>query len=128
MSRAWWGKPVLGLGIVMVIALAGPIYGRSVAGGKIDRAINRQAVTVDVVVELSFTPESYHRRTLADLGVYSGRVDDDRKLIRLLAVSQADLERLANLYWVDSIAPLVDPTSTASQQPRDSSQPKDSSP
>ncbi len=114
MNRAWWYKPLLGVGLVVAIVLAGPVYGRVTSGGKIDPAVEPGAGTVDVVVQLSFTPESYHRKALARLGVYGGRAGHDPHAVRLLAVSQSDLDRLANLYWVDSVFPLETVTSTQS--------------
>lgn len=118
MRRAWWHKPVFGLGLILAIAFSGPVYGYYSAGGKLDPSVDRQATTVEVVVQLSFTPESYHRDTLAGLGVYGGRAGGDPRAVRLLAVRQADLDRLVKLYWVDSVAPLETVAGTQSQPTR----------
>ena len=102
-----WLRPVIGLVLLAIIVLTAPIYGRLTSGGKIDPAIDRSAATVDVEVILPFELEEYHRETLSELGVYSGRLRDLTLTgARMRAVSQSDLDRIANLFWVESIRPM----------------------
>lgn len=104
-SRPWWLKPVVGLILLAIMLLAAPAYGRLTSGGKISPEIDRTAAQVNVTVDLPFEPENYHRETLSDLGVFGGRDREDLTLVRLRAVSQSDLEKIANLFWVDEIIP-----------------------
>ncbi|MGI9598146.1 MAG: hypothetical protein ACR2QK_18430 [Acidimicrobiales bacterium] len=104
-TSRWWFKPVIGLVALAVILLSGPIYGRLTAGGKIDDEIDRSAAQVDVTVDLPFAPENYHRETLSELGVFAGRDRSDETKLRLRAVSQSDLDKIANLYWVEAVLP-----------------------
>ena len=104
-SRPWWTKPILGLVLLAVILLTAPIYGRLTSGGKISPEVDRNATTVEVTVDLPFEPENYHRETLSELGVFGGRDREDLTLVRLRSVSQSDLEKIANLFWVDEIYP-----------------------
>jgi hypothetical protein len=106
-DRRWWLRPVIGIVIVAVILLAAPVYGRLTAGGKISPDIDRSASQVDITVDLPFPPENYHRETLSELGVFSGRDADDETKLRLRAVAQDDLGRIANFYWVEGIEPTV---------------------
>lgn len=103
-QRAWI-SPLIGSILLAGILLAGPIYGRLTAGGKIDPAIDRSASQVDITVDLPFEPESYHRETLSDLGVFAGRDREDASKMRLRAVSQDDLQTIANFFWVEGIEP-----------------------
>jgi hypothetical protein len=107
-SRPWWIKPVIGIVAVAVILLAGPVYGWITAGGKISDDIDRSASQVDVTVDLPFTPENYHRETLSDLGVFAGRDSSDETKLRLRAVTQSNLDKIARLYWVEGIQPTAD--------------------
>ncbi|MGI9623315.1 MAG: hypothetical protein ACR2PK_10800 [Acidimicrobiales bacterium] len=100
-----WLTPLIGSTLLLVILLAGPLYGRLTSGGKIDDDIDRSASTVDVTVDLPFEPESYHRETLSELGVFAGRDRSDPTKMRLRAVTQDDLDRIANLFWVERIEP-----------------------
>lgn len=104
-SRAWWIKPLVGIALLAAVLLAAPVYGRLTSGGKISDDIDRSATQVDVSVDLPFEPENYHRDTLSDLGVFAGRDRTDPTKIRLRAVTQDDLERIANLFWVEAIVP-----------------------
>lgn len=106
-ERPWWVKPVVGLVLLAIILFAAPIYGRLTSGGKISDEIDRTAVQVDVTVDLPFEPENYHRETLSDLGVFAGRDRTDGTKLRLRAVTQSDLDSIANLYWVEAIEPTV---------------------
>lgn len=99
-----WLKPAIGIALLLIILFAAPIYGRLTSGGKIDPGIDRSASQVDVTVDLPFAPEAYHRDTLSDLGVFAGRDREDETKLRLRAVTQSDLDRIANLYWVEAIA------------------------
>ena len=103
--RAWWWKPILGIVVLAAILLAAPIYGRLTSGGKISDAINRDAATVNVTVDLPWAPDAYHRETLSELGVFAGRDRNDESKIRLRAVTQDDLNTIANFFWVDGIEP-----------------------
>lgn len=100
-----WLSPLIGGVILFAILAAGPLYGRITSGGKIDPGIDRSATTVDVTVDLPFEPESYHRETLSELGVFAGRDRSDPTKLRLRAVTQGDLNRIANLFWVEKIDP-----------------------
>ena len=102
-SRPWWTKPVIGLVLLAIILLTAPIYGRLTSGGKINPDIDRSAPRVDVTVDLPFVPETYHKETLGDLGVFAGGDTEDRTLIRLRAVTQSDLDKIADLFWVEEI-------------------------
>ena len=104
-SRPWWTKPILGLVLLAVILLTAPIYGRLTSDGKISPDVDRNATTVEVTVDLPFEPENYHRETLSDFGVFGGRDREDLTLVRLRAVTQSDLDKIANLFWVDEIFP-----------------------
>lgn len=106
-ARRPWLKPAAGIILLAIILLAGPVIGRVTAGDKIDPAVDRTAAQVDVEVIVPFQLSEYHRETLSDLGVYSGRLRDlTLNGARLRAVSQDDLDRIANLFWVDSIRPM----------------------
>lgn len=102
---SFWAKPVLGATLLLVILVIGPVIGWLNAGGKISPAIDRNADRVDVVVDLPFEPEPYHRNTLSSLGVYSGRGRSDATRLRLRAVEQDNLERIAQFFWVEKIEP-----------------------
>lgn len=104
-SDRWWIKPVIGLIALAVILLAAPVYGWLTSGGKIADDVDRTAQQVDVTVDLPFPPENYHRETLGDLGVFAGRDRSDETKLRLRSVTQSNLEKIANLYWVDRIEP-----------------------
>lgn len=104
-SERWWLKPVIGLVALAAILLASPVYGRLTSGGKISDEIDRSATQLDVTVDLPFPPENYHRETLGDLGVFAGRDLEDETKLRLRAVTQSDLDKIANLYWVEGIEP-----------------------
>lgn len=85
-------------------------WGQTAAVGEdekdeISADIDRNAAQVNVTVDLPFEPESYHHDTLSELGVFAGRDRDDPTKLRLRAVSQGDLERIANLFWVEAIVP-----------------------
>lgn len=102
-----WLKPLIGIVLLAFIIYAAPVYGWLTADGKIDPAIDRSAPAVDVEVIVPFELEEYHRETLSDLGVYSGRVRDlSVNGARLRAVDQNDLDRIARLFWVESIRPM----------------------
>lgn len=100
-----WLTPLIGCLLLIAILVAAPIYGRVTSDGKIDAGIDRDAAQVDVTVDLPFEPESYHRETLSDLGVFAGRDSDDPTKLRLRAVTQEELDKIANLFWVEGIAP-----------------------
>jgi len=99
-----WFKPAIGIALLAVILFAGPVLGLLTAGGKISPDIDRTAEQVDVEVKLPFEPDQFHRETLSDLGVYSGRDRSDATILRLRAVTQDDLDRIARLFWVESIS------------------------
>ncbi len=101
-----WLKPLIGIILLAIILFTGPVYGWLTSDGKIDPAIDRSAPTVDVEVIVPFQLEEYHRDSLSDLGVYSGRIRDPSVTgARLRAVSQEDLDRIARLFWVEYIRP-----------------------
>lgn len=104
-ARPWWVKPVVGIVLLSIVLLAAPVYGRLTSGGKISDQIDRNAPQVNVSVDLPFEPENYHRETLADLGVFAGRDRTDPTKLRLRAVTQENLEKIANLFWVEEIVP-----------------------
>lgn len=95
---------------LVVGASAGPTIQviPSFATGKIAPEIDRSASQVDVVVDMPFDPSQFHRERLEELGVFAGRdrsdLSDQSKL-RFRAVSQDDLDRMANLFWVEAILP-----------------------
>jgi len=104
-QRPWWIKPLIGIILLTALLLAAPVYGRLTSGGKISDQIDRSAPQVDISVDLPFEPESYHRETLSDLGVFAGRDREDPTKMRLRAVTQDNLEKIANLFWVEEIVP-----------------------
>jgi len=104
-QRPWWIKPIVGIILLAALLLAAPLYGRFTSAGKIGEGVDRTATQVDVTVDLPFEPENYHRDTLSDLGVFAGRDRTDPTKLRLRAVSQDDLKKIANLFWVEGIAP-----------------------
>jgi len=99
-----WLTPLIGCILLIAILVAAPLYGRLTRDGKIDAGIDRNAPQVDITVDLPFDPEAYHRETLSDLGVFAGRDSDDTTKLRLRAVTQEDLDKIANLFWVEGIA------------------------
>lgn len=102
-----WIKPAIGVFVLAFLLLAGPIWGRANSGDKIDPEIDRGAAQVDVEVLVPFELETYHREALSELGVYSGRLRDlTQNGARLRAVTQDDLDRIANFFWVESIRPM----------------------
>jgi hypothetical protein len=104
-QRPWWIKPIVGIVLLTVLLLVAPLYGRFTSGGKISSEIDRSALQLDVTVDLPFEPENFHRDTLSDLGVFAGRDRTDPTKLRLRAVTQDDLDAIANLFWVEGIAP-----------------------
>lgn len=101
-----WVKPVIGIVLLSVILFTAPVVGWLEADGKIDESIDREASRVDVLVDLPFEPEQYHREALSALGVYAGRGREDATRLRLRAVEQENLERIARFFWVEQIEPL----------------------
>ena len=104
-GRREWVAPLIGLILLAVLILTAPIFGRLTSGDKINEAIDRNAERVDVFVDLPFEPETFHREELSSLGVFSGRDRSDSTRIRLRAVTQDNLEAIANLFWVEEILP-----------------------
>lgn len=104
-KNRWWLKPVIGIILLSIILLAAPVYGRLTSDGKISDEIDRDASQVNVTVDLPFAPENYHRETLSELGVFAGRDRSDETRLRLRAVTPSDLEKIANLYWVEAVLP-----------------------
>ncbi len=104
-QRPWWIRPLVGIIILSAVLLIAPVYGRLTSGGKISSDIDRDAAQVDISVDLPFEPENYHRDTLADLGVFAGRDRTDPTILRLRAVTQENLDTIANLFWVEAIVP-----------------------
>lgn len=104
-QRPWWIRPIVGIIVLSAILLIAPVYGRLTSGGKIGADIDRNAESVNITVDLPFEPENYHRDTLADLGVFAGRDRSDPTKLRLRAVTQENLDSIANLFWVEGIAP-----------------------
>ncbi|MGI9605697.1 MAG: hypothetical protein ACR2P0_06115 [Acidimicrobiales bacterium] len=104
-QRPWWLKPLIGIIVLTAVLLAAPVYGRLTSGGKISPDIDRTAEVVDISVDLPFEPESYHRETLSDLGVFAGRDRTDPTKLRLRAVTQGNLNKIANFFWVEEIVP-----------------------
>jgi hypothetical protein len=103
-----WIKPAIGVFVLAFLLLAGPIWGRMNAGGKIDPEVDRTATAVDIEVIVPFELETYHREALSELGVYSGRLRDlTQNGARLRAVSQDNVDRIANFFWVESIRPMA---------------------
>lgn len=100
-----WVAPLIGFILLAAILFTAPIYGRLTSDGKISPEIDRTAAQVDVLVDLPFEPETFHRETLSDLGVFSGRDREDPTRIRIRAVTPDNLERIANLFWVEGILP-----------------------
>ncbi len=100
-----WLTPLIGCLALLAILVAGPIYGRLTSAGKIDPLVDRDSTSVDITVDLPFEPESYHRDTLSALGVFAGRDRTDSTKMRLRAVTQGNLDKIANLFWVEGIAP-----------------------
>ena len=106
-GRAWF-RPAIGVFLLAVILLAGPVYGRVTAGGKISPDISRDREVVNVIVDLSVEATTFHREELSELGVFGGGDRDnvaDRSRVRLLNVTQGDLVALSRLYWVSMIEP-----------------------
>lgn len=103
-----WFRPLVGVLILIGLLVAAPLYGRLTSGGKISPEISRDAVVVEVIVDLPVDLLTFHREELSELGVFSGRDKNnisDRSRVRLQNVSQEGLEKMANLYWVESIEP-----------------------
>ena len=109
-NRSW----VAVIGVVgLVLAIAGVTAGPTVqtipvfGSGKISPEIDRTAERVDVIVDLKFEPGQFHRETISEFGAFSGTDREDRSKLRLRAVPQENLSKLANLFWVDEISPFV---------------------
>ena len=104
-GRRAWITPLIGSILLAAILFTAPIFGRLTSDGKISSDIDRNAARVDVFVDLPFEPETFHREELSSLGVFSGRDRADNTRIRLRAVTQDNLEAIANLFWVEEIVP-----------------------
>lgn len=109
-NRSWVALIVVaGLVLAIIGANAGPtvqtvpVFG----SGKISPEIDRQAERVDVIVDLKFEPGQFHRETISELGAFSGTDREDRSKLRLRAVPQENLTKLANYFWVEEIVPFV---------------------
>jgi hypothetical protein len=101
-----WFQPLIGVLIIAFVLLAGPVYGRITAGGKISPDIDRDAELVNVIVDLTVDVTTFHREELSSLGIYAGIDRDnpgDRSRVRMQRVTQDDLTELSRLYWVDQI-------------------------
>lgn len=121
-AAVWWRRldeeqkrpaGLLGLAALVLLVVgqsAGPSIQvlPAVGSDKISSEINRDAAQVDVVVDMPFDPSQFHREQLEELGVFGGRdrsdLSDQSKL-RFRAVSQENLEKMANLFWVEAILP-----------------------
>ncbi len=105
LTRRPWFKPALGILLLAIILFWAPVLGLLTASGKVSDEIDRGADQVNIVVKLAVEPDQYHRETLSELGVYSGRDREDATILRLRAVTQPDLDRIARFFWVESIEP-----------------------
>lgn len=107
--RRSWALLIMLAGLI--VAVLGVTTGPTIkvvpviGSGKISPEIDRTAEKVDIIVDLKFEPQQFHRETIAGLGVFSGTDRDDRSKLRLLAVPQDNLSEIANLFWVDEITP-----------------------
>jgi hypothetical protein len=99
-----WLKPIIGGILMAIIVFTGPILGWATASGKISDEIDTGAERINVIVNLPFVPENYHRVTLSDLGVFAGRGEPEQVLLR--AVTPSELQQISRYFWVDSIVPL----------------------
>jgi hypothetical protein len=110
-SNRFWAILIAGLGLVLALAgvTTGPTIQTIPAFGtsKISPDIDRSAERVDVIVDLKFEPDQFHRETIAELGVFSGTDREDRSKLRMRAVPQENLPKIANLFWVEEIVPFV---------------------
>lgn len=103
-----WFRPLIGVMLLVALLAAAPVYGRLTSTGKISPDISRDATVVEVIVDLPVDLLNFHREELSELGVFSGRDRNnlgDRSRVRLQNVTQDNLEKMANLYWVESIEP-----------------------
>lgn len=103
-----WFRPLLGVLLIVIILMAGPLYGRTQSAGKISPEISRDAAVVTIIVDLPVDVQTFHRVVLQEHGVFSGRDRNnptDRSRVRLQNVTQENLDKLANFYWVVAIEP-----------------------
>jgi hypothetical protein len=91
-------------GVAIIAAMVwGPgAYGWLTSGERLAPGLANADGPVNVMVRMSFRPQTFHRQALADYGIFGGIRGSS---VVLFNVSPARLHRLDDLYWVDAIVP-----------------------
>jgi hypothetical protein len=102
----WTALARLLVGVVLILAMVlGPgIYGQMTSGDRVAPGLEAVNGAVNVRVTMSFRPQAFQQTELTKYGVFGGRRGDG---IVLFNVSQQNLRKIKNLYWVDAIVPFV---------------------
>jgi hypothetical protein len=96
---------LVGVLLILLTVFGDDLYGAVTARGKVPPELTRAGRPVHIVVELGFEPERYHLERLSQLGSFAGRAGDQRR-VRLIRVSQNNLQQISQLFWVTGIEPL----------------------
>jgi hypothetical protein len=91
-----------GVAIIAAMVWGPALYGKLTSGSRLAPGLESAGGPVNVRVELSFRPQSFHREQLAEYGIFGGIRGNS---VVLFNVSPAGLGHLDDLYWVDAIAP-----------------------
>lgn len=102
----WSALARFAVGVLLILAMvAGPgLYGRLTSGDRVAPGLEAVNGAVNVRVTMSFRPQAFQQSELTQYGVFGGRRGNG---IVLFNVSQQNLTRIKNLYWVDAIEPFV---------------------
>ena len=94
----------LGAGVAIIATMIwGPaVYGQLTSGARLASSLESADGPVNVRVELSFRPQTFHREELAKHGIFGGRRGNS---VVLFNVGPEALRDLDDLYWVDAIEP-----------------------
>jgi hypothetical protein len=93
---------LIGVALLAAVLEGQQLFGMITSDDRLDPALRDATAPVDVVVVLPFQPERFHSGRLAQYGVFSGR-DRAVNRIRLQRVGPENLQRLANLAWVERV-------------------------